>query len=73
MNFALTILHTSLFREQSSSYLNTVLANFAKPSEDQESDIPAQIKPGKLIFGLEIIVSITAFITEYSRIFLKYL
>lgn len=41
-----------------------VLANFAKVSEDQESDIPAQSKPGKLIVSLKIII---AFITEVFK------
>lgn len=41
-----------------------VLANFAKVSEDQESDIPAQSKPGKLIVCLKIII---AFITEVFK------
>lgn len=44
-----------------------VLANFVNVSEDQESDIPAQSKPGKLIFCLEMIISVTAFITEVFK------
>lgn len=44
-----------------------VLADFAKVSEDQESDIPAQSKPGKLIFYLEIIICITVFVTEVLK------
>lgn len=63
----LAILHKRVFIGSSSLYLNMVLANFAKVSEDQESDIPAQSKPGKLIVCLKIIISIIAFITEVFK------